>query len=395
MTRTKSVSLLDIAAIFLVNFAYMSDMVIIPAADAILNQFSGAPAWLLNFILTGSQLAAVPSALLAPLLMRRFRKKHLILFFFSLFTIASCAGALIPNAAYLALMRAVVGFSFGALAPTALSLLTEIYQNDTRKCAAVLGAFNGVMTAMGAIMTVIAGFLCVRRWDAVYLEYLAAVPMLLLMAISIPSYPPECAQPQNVCDGVPQVLSIRQVCFLVISIFFSCLTFNTMTYQCSIFVSQTGLGDSVFSGVISSTLAACSALSSFFFSLIFQKLRHRVCMVCFSLTALVYAGCCFPSSKLWILLCMVVLGLAYGLELPYFYLYAAEIAPASKRSLVMGIVAASLGFGAFFTSYIVTFLEQMLHVNELVALWPVYILFSLAAAAMYLPSPKRIKPNNI
>lgn len=385
MMRTKKTAVLGTAAIFLINFAYMADMVIIPAADAILLRFSDAPAWLLNFILTGSQLMAVPSALLAPAMMRRFRKKRILLFFFSLFTISGCAGALVQSAAYLALMRALVGFSFGALAPTALSLLTELYQGDEKKCAAVMGAFNGVMTAMGAIMSVIAGFLCARRWDAVYLEYLAAVPMLIFMAVFLPSRPPEREQTQAPCSAGPQTRSVGKVCFLVVSIFFSCLTFNTMTYQCSIFVSQSGLGDSVFAGVISSTLAAASALSSFFFSAIFQKLRHRVCLLCFGLTALVYAGCCFPVNRVWILLCMVLLGLAYGLELPYFYLYAAEIAPPHRRSLVMGIVAASLGLGAFFTSYIVTLLERLLHIRELVSLWPVYILFSLAAAAMYLP----------
>ena len=80
--RTKKAAVLGTAAFFLINFAYMADMVIIPAADAILLRFSDAPAWLLNFILTGSQLMAVPSALLAPALMRRFRKKRILLFSF-------------------------------------------------------------------------------------------------------------------------------------------------------------------------------------------------------------------------------------------------------------------------------------------------------------------------
>lgn len=384
MKAKKGLDRKAMAAVFMVNFAYMSDMTIMPAADAIFSDFPDAPMWILNFILTGAQLLAVASALLAPLFMKRHGKKQILVFFFAVFAAASCLGAAVKNVYYVAAMRAVVGFTFGVLEPTALALLTDAYREDEEQCASVVGSFNGVMTGMGAAMTIIAGWLCTRGWRMVYLEYLAAVPMLILMIFAIPSTMPE--KPQQIAsrktDGGE--FSIRRFLFLMVSVLLSCLTFNTMTYQCSIFVSQTGMGDSLFSGFILCLLAVCSAVSSLGFGVIYKRLRLGVGILSFGLTAAAYVGCCFAANRQGFIISMIILGLAYGLELPLFYMYAGSVAVPSKSPLIMSCIAAGLGFGAFVTSYTVTFLQNLLGITELIKLWPVYVGISIVAAIMYI-----------
>jgi hypothetical protein len=77
MITAKRMNIMGIIALFLVNFGYMADMVIIPAAHEIYNEFSAEPVGLLNFILTGPQLIDVASALLVTVFMRHFSKKNI------------------------------------------------------------------------------------------------------------------------------------------------------------------------------------------------------------------------------------------------------------------------------------------------------------------------------
>jgi MFS family permease len=373
MTTTKQMSIMGIIALFLVNFGYMADMVIIPAANEIYNEFSAAPVGLLNFILTGPQLIGVASALLVTIFMRHLSKKSIIVCLFALFTIFSCLGVAVKNPYYIAAMRFGTGFAFGGLAPAAIALINEIYHEDEKKCSWLVGSFNGFTAIIGAIMSIIAGWLCAIRWDFVFYEYLAAIPMLILLLIFVPKTEPEKTQTaQEGESGTAEKIPIGSVAVLIGSLFLLGLIFNIAPYQCSIYVAQTGLGDSMLAGVLNGVLTIFTAIGCFVFAAIYERFKRGIAALIYFFLAVGFLGCCFVVNQAWVIVFYALLGFGWGLAMPYFYMYATVIAPPSKASMILCLVAADIGLGAFLSSYLSTIMMSAFNFSELILLFPIY-----------------------
>jgi MFS family permease len=385
MTTTKRMSIMGIIALFLVNFGYMADMVIIPAANEIYNEFSAAPISLLNFILTGPQLIGIASALLVTVFMRHFSKKSIIVFLFFLFTIFSCLGAVVKNPYYIAAMRFGAGFAFGGLAPAAIALINEIYHEDVKKCSWLVGSFTGFTAIIGAIMSIIAGWLCAIRWDFVFYEYLAAIPMLILLIIFVPKTEPEKMQAaQEDKSGITEKIPTGSFVALISSLFLICVIFNIMAYQCSIYVAQTGLGDSMLAGILNGVLTIFTAIGCFSFAAIYDRLKRGIAALIYFFLAAGFWGCCFVFNQAWVIIFYALLGFGYGLAMPYFYMYATVIAPSSKASMILCLVAADIGLGAFLSSYFSTIIMGVFNFSELTSLLPIYVCLALIGGILSL-----------
>jgi MFS family permease len=370
--QIRKMSGIALIALFLVNFAYMADMAIIPAADAIYSVFSDAPIGLLNFILTGPQLIGVASALLISVLMRRFSKKRIIVVFFALFTISACLGAVVKDPYYIAAMRALVGFSNGGLAPAAIALISEVYFDDEKKLNGLVGAFSGFTALIGAAISIVAGWLCSIHWDYVYYIYFAAIPMLFLLMISLPDLPLQQATDKT-NETTHVKMSISRLAALIGSILLICVIFNVMSYQCAIYVTQNGLGDSVFAGILSGVVTISTAVGCFIFAPIYNRLNRGISSVFYFMLALGFLTSLFPFNQVWAIVCFAILGFAYGLAMPYYYVRASAIVPPEMASSVTGIVAAAIGFGSFLSSFVSTFLINIFDFSALISLFPLYI----------------------
>ncbi|MCI2059227.1 MAG: MFS transporter [Oscillibacter sp.] len=369
----RKVTAVSLAALFLVNFAYMADMAIIPAANSIYTQFSEAPAWLLNFILTGPQLIGVLSAVAMPFAMRKYSKRTIILTLFSVFTAVACCGALVINVWYIAVMRAVSGFASGGLAPVALALINELYHDDENKCNMLVGVFNSVTAAAGAVMSIIAGVLCTVHWTHVYYEYFAAIPMLILLFLFVPRTEPE-QRPHSGQTAAEkrERLPLGRVCALIGSLLVIGILFNMMSYENSMYVSQTRLGNSVLAGVISSVITLATAIGCILTAPIYAKLKRGLAPVIYALLAVGYLGCRLVLGKAWLILCCSLLGFGYGIAMSYFYIYAAAVVPSSRVSQIIGYIAAANGLGAFLCSYVSSGWMQLLRIEKLTDLCLLY-----------------------
>lgn len=373
MGNITKISVWGLAALFLVNFAFMADFVIIPAVDAIYTEFADVPIGVVNFIVTGSQLTAIISPLLAGIFTHYFSKKTVIVFFFALFTVSAILTGAVQNAYYIAVMRAIAGFAFGALPPVAIALINEVYRHDEKKSNWLVGTFNAFMALIGAAMAYVAGILCAIQWNWVFFEYFAAIPMLIFMIIFIPKTPPEKDSVVKTEEGKPKE---RVHWPPVIALLFSLVLFGIiyffMMYQLSVYVKEVGLGGAGFAGTLSSIMVIGSTLGGFVFAILYSRLKRVTISILFLILTLGYVGSSFVLGPVWFALCCGLLGFAYGTALPYYYQYITVLVPESKMSACLGFVTASIGIGAFVSSYIVTFLIDVLELPGQLALCPYY-----------------------
>lgn len=359
MAEKKRAGMLALVAIMLTNFAYMADMAIVPAADGIFMAFPDAPEWLLNFVLTGPQVIGLFSAILMGSLMQRVSKRTLILVLFGIFTVSSCAGALVHNAWYIAFMRALTGFGAGGIASVALALIRDLYGADEQQVEAYTSGFSAVTAAIGAVMSIVAGILAVGGWSRVYLVYLAAIPLFILMWVAIPAT--EVDGEKKVASGAGvEPIPWGRVAAMLCSLMVVCITCMLMSYESAIYVAETGLGDSGLAGIYSAVLTVATCVACILFPAMYGKLGRKVAALMYALLAIGFAGLYLLPNAIVSGLCIVALGYAYGIAMSYFFIYPGSFVPGEHMDRVISIVSAAIGFGTFLCSFVASGVQAAL-----------------------------------
>jgi hypothetical protein len=108
------------------------------------------------------------------------------------------------------------------------------------------------------------------------------------------------------------------------------------------------------------------------FSAIYTRIKRGTAVLIYVFLALGFIGGSFVLNQAWAVLCFALLGFGYGLAMSYFYMHATVIAPPSKASFVLCLVAADVGLGTFLSSYFSTFMMNVFNFSELISLLPIY-----------------------
>ena len=370
------------AALCLCNFAYMADLVIIPIGDAIFSAYPDAPTWLLNFILSGPQLIMVVSMLLGTVLMKRFSKRSIILAGFAVFTVSSCLGAAADSAPYIAVMRAVTGFSGGMCTPVALSLINETYCDDPEKGGAMVGYFNSTNALFGLLMSVSAGLLGAAHWQNAFRVYLAAIPMLILLFIFLPKSGAPVKAESAVSGSSQEKIPWKQFAPILLAVLAGAVLVNACNYLSSVYIAEKALGDSSYSGIFTAVITLSTTVISALFGTLYKHLRRYSGAAMFVLTAVCYLVLYTAAGKAAALLGAVLNGMAYGFLASYYAAVITEFVPASQMGTATPLVLAGLGIGSFLSTYFVYAMMSLLGKSEVSAVFPLFVVLCLIGAAV-------------
>lgn len=366
----KKFSLLAFISLCFVNFAYMSDMVIIPAADLIEKAFKDVPQVLISFIISGPQLLASVAAILATIWMRKFHKKKILVVIFAIFCAASCLGAAVENVYYVAFMRAIVGFCGGTCSPVALSLINDFYHDDEYRYSVYVGYFQSVGTLMAMVMSIVSGIVCVGGWKNAYMVYYAAIPMLALIALFVPDSNSVDVAHSTESKESKEHMPWVAMSGIIVAVLIASVAANIMAYLCAIYVADSGLGDSAFAGLMSGCMTLATSVSCFFFAKLYNALKRFISVLIWGLTGVAYLLFIIAVNPAVAIGGKVVLGFAYGLLMSYYCVYVGDIVPASQVSTAIAIIMGTIGLGAFLSSYVAYFMMQLLNTTSLVSVFP-------------------------
>lgn len=181
---------LAVSALFLSSMCTMGDLVISPIAADVYQVFSNSPEWLINLGITGPALFGLPFGLITGVLCDRMDKKRIMVVGFAIFTVSSVLGIAIQEIWYFVAMRLLAtGVGWGITNTAALSILADLFTDGTEH-GKYVGWYNSVMSIMGAMLASSAGYLAVGTWQNAFLVYLIAIPVLLMLVVFLPSFPP-------------------------------------------------------------------------------------------------------------------------------------------------------------------------------------------------------------
>lgn len=259
--------------------------------------------------------------------------------------------------------RMVLGAGFGIFNSLAVSMIAVMYQGNTR--ATMLGWRAAVEQIGQAVLTFVAGLLLNFGWQATFLVYLLAFPILYLFYIRVPDTTEMLAENQNKKTGtnipVSSPESISPLVW-VLTLFAAFLVIDYMAIQLSFpFMAQNlGVG-----GLLVSTILSLMLVAAMVGGLVYggiQKIFGRFTLQVGLLLMAVSNALVMLSDGNFIILTIGVLLIGFPMQLisPFIFSQLPNLAPLKKQPFVTSIVLIGFNVGVFIEPFVISFLAGVM-----------------------------------
>jgi MFS family permease len=332
------------------SLTMMSGASIAPALPGIRDFFADTPGveMLTRLLLTVPALAIALTAPGAGWFLDRFGRRRILLGAIAMYGAAGTAGVCLDSLVAIIASRAVLGITVAATTTAATTLVGDYFEGSERN--RVLGLQAATAAAAGVVMLLAGGALAEITWRAPFVMYSAALFLLPVVALVIRE-PPRAEHGRGGGDGrrvaarvVAQVAAIYGTAFLVQ------VAAYMVPVQLPFYLGELGEPDPSRAGMALSTLTLFAAVVASQFRRIHQRLDRTV-ILCVSLGTL---GVGFllvsrAGSYAAVVVSMIVMGLAMGLNFPNLMGWLMARTPAHARGRVVGGLSTSMFLGQFFS----------------------------------------------
>ena len=350
------------------SFVMMSDSIVVPLVSQIFATYPDAGAFSQNFIVSGTALMMTLVALLSGKLAQYFSKKDLLIVGFSLFILAGVGAGLVNDIIQLSVCRGLTGVALGLISPLSLGLISELY-TDIKERSGIIGVFNGMMAAFGAVMSIAAGYIAVVSWQAAFFINALAIPVLILTILFLPRTPPEGKHVDT--NSVKAEVTIREkipaikIAAIAVSAFFMNTLYCVIFYCIALYITERNLGDSSVIGILSSLGTLGSFAVGMVFSLIYMRTKRFTPVLFFILLAASYFVLSMPVGIIPVGLACAVGGACYGMSYSYYIVEISEVTPAHAVSMGMSIITSVIGVSMFLAPYTIGVYESIFNVHTI------------------------------
>lgn len=303
-------------------------------------------------------------------------KKRIMVVGFAIFTVSSVLGIAIQEIWYFVAMRLLAtGVGWGITNTAALSILADLFTDGTEH-GKYVGWYNSVMSILGAVLASSAGYLAVGTWQNAFLVYLIAIPVLLMLVVFLPSFPPVRPVAESVeevrGESTSSVSALARGLFcshheeraakgwwkplapLSVQVFLVAMLYFVMLYMVALYVADAGIGDESFAGILTSLMTIATAIGSLTFGFFYKRFSNAVYVpALFVIAGVFFVLAFFPSAPV-VMIALGIAGLMWPFYFCFFYTRCTEIVPAGKQSAATSIVATADGLAVTASSYLLT-----------------------------------------
>ncbi|MBQ6469256.1 MAG: MFS transporter [Lachnospiraceae bacterium] len=334
----RSNTFLKKAALLCCGYGLMSDAVIVPLTTSILKDFPGTGEVLINFIIGGSFLFSLLSALVTGRVIHRFNKKNVLLFGTLVYSIASFSSAFAPNIAFLAVTRAIDGLTDGMVGVAVVLAINEMFE-DPQERNTMVGLHWTAVSAYGVVLSLLSGFLCVCSWRTSLFSNILSFITPLLIWVCVPSMPPRkgdavhaeiCALKEIKKDKLPWLWIGFS---LLASLVLNCLS-NVFYFTADFYVTERSLGNSALTGAFTA-MSTVGGAAGIVFGKLYGKLRNGFPVMLFAAAAIGTAALALPIGAFWICIFHILIGATYTLGLSYYQASVVERIHSSKNGQIL------------------------------------------------------------
>ena len=286
--------------------------------------------------------------------------------------------------------RFLIGAGIGLFNSLAVSLIPQFYSSNEEKLATMVG-YQNVMGSLGAaVASFLISWLLTISWHAAFAIYFLVIPVLILFVLFVPL--PSSKQPlnkQGAARKEKQTIN-KKVILISILMFFIFLFYMPMSFKIPALVVQEKLGTvsevSALTGVLNLVGIPIGASFGFFF----KRLHDKIFPLGFSLVALGFFLIALAGNFLMLSGGCLILGVGFGLGVPYMYNWLDWSAPENSINLATTIVLVLVNIGCAISPMIINAITPSAKMGLLISAI-FFTCFSLYAVLHYLRVHKKQK----
>ena len=367
-----------VIALIVSNLAVMGDFVIYPIIDGLYEIFGGQE-WWVSTMISIPQLMIVIFSILGAAMLRKMSKKNLLILGSVVYCIGSIGGAIGENIQLMTVMRLLFGIGNALVNVAAVAMIVEVY-TDEEKRGVIMGLYNAFQAAVGAILSVCAGYLATIGWKSVYTLYWTGIPMLILIILFTPQMRKSEEEVKAAVSGSKEKIGKRFWLITLAFIIYS-LSYAAVAYFVSSYVLENSLGNEATAGNLGSVGTVGSFCCCLLFGKMYNKLGKDVILPWYALNALFMVVLWLFPNLVLTYIAFFIQGGSMGIACSYTYAHIPEVVPPSRNDDAIGIMTAVICIGYFLATYFVTASEMILGTEQFT---PVLMLCAIVAAIAFL-----------
>lgn len=361
---------------------------IAPALPLMYHAFPGVDKAGVEMLSTIPNIGIVIGLLISPFLIKFIGEKPTIIMGLLITLLAGTfpmyATAYMP----ILISRFLIGAGIGLFNSLAVSLIPQFYSNNEEKLATMVG-YQNVMGSLGAaVASFLISWLLTISWHAAFAIYFLVIPVLILFVLFVPL--PSSKQPlnkQGAARKEKQTIN-KKVILISILMFFIFLFYMPMSFKIPALVVQEKLGTvsevSALTGVLNLVGIPIGASFGFFF----KRLHDKIFPLGFSLVALGFFLIALAGNFLMLSGGCLILGVGFGLGVPYMYNWLDWSAPENSINLATTIVLVLVNIGCAISPMIINAITPSAKIGLLISAI-FFTCFSLYAVLHYLRVHKK------
>lgn len=284
--------------------------------------------------------------------------------------------------------RFLIGAGIGLFNSLAVSLIPQFYSSNEEKLATMVG-YQNVMGSLGAALaSFLISWLLTISWHAAFAIYFLVIPVLILFILFVP-LPSSRQKKTDKARKTKEKQTINgKVILIAILMFFIFLFYMPMSFKIPALVVQEKLGTvsevSALTGVLNLVGIPIGASFGFFF----KKLHDKIFPLGFGLVAIGFFIIALASNFVMLSLGCLILGIGFGLGVPYMYNWLDWSAPANSVNLATTIVLVLVNVGCAISPMIINAVTSSAKMGLLISAI-FFACFSIYAIIHYLRVHKK------
>lgn len=340
-----------------------------PSLGIIEMSFPGVNPTLIKSIVTIPALICIPVSLLSNTLSRLMRKKYLLI----LGLIIYLAGAILcyfSNNIYLLLTsRGIFGVGLGIIAPMSLVLVGDFFDGKDR--AKYMG-YSSASSNIGAVIaTPIVGFIASADWHNIFLIYLVAFPILLLVIFLLPKVGPfDTYAPENHVEykhsdtkHVKLNLGVFKYAIIIILAF---ITFYSVPTNMALLIKARHFGNAETSAILITIDTLFAFISALLFGRVLKIFKEALILISFVIITIGLVILILSNTVVIMGIGVVLIGIGFGLIVPYSLFYSAKSVHSKHTSLAITIVTTSIYVGEAICPIILDYIAKALNLGNVI-----------------------------
>lgn len=371
---SKARSILLVAAVVLSNIAVMGEFATFPIIDALYERFPNQSFWVDTWM-SINQWTIVIFSIVASALLKKMSKRTFLILGGAIFTLSGVFGAAGENIILMVVIRAFYGIGVAFCNVGAVAVVAEVY-TDEDKMNRVMGIYNALQGALGALISMIGGYMAAVSWTQPFKLLWTGVPMILIFAFCIPYIKPEQTEEKAMEKGGKQPMGVAFWLTTAAFIIFA-TAYSIPSQYSSSYVIENGIGDEVISGYLGSLSTAGSFVFCLFYDKMYQKLNRRVIVLWYGLAAALMVIMFFVPNQILIFPLYFIIGGSMSIACTYTYSVIPNLVPESRVDDGIGVMTAACCVGYGLAPYFSSLMQRILGTADIT---PVVICSAIVCA---------------